>query len=336
MSKSVKLTAEHHEGRLPRDIFTNPENTLLQIRILGLMATDVPTYQHTPDRLANRLSADVKAVRKALKGLQERGLVSYLPGIESSGRGSDWRMHWPPLDVTASPEVDVHPNDGGRQTPGPTPGVSDHPLVSQESRASESGKEAKLATLASPEAAAPEPEPTPVATEAPARTTAPVAEKPKRKLQRRADPLDEPLWSDPAHPHLAEYRQRLDASGFTLLARNAQEVLGSLLQVESETSPSDAMAFLDELFTKAKAPYSPQAVDEFGRRWAKDMVSRALKRMRPAQEPAEPAEKPRVARSAAKAPVAVLGGLTAQEPATNDLLVDMAARIGAMPTSRIA
>jgi len=109
VTTKIDLTGAHF-AQIDRAIFLRTDLTLLQVRIIGLMSSDKPLYQHTPDRLASRLHSRSDKVRSALKSLQAKGMASYRTG---TGRrhDSNWTFHWPPLDVDSDFEVG-HPIEG--------------------------------------------------------------------------------------------------------------------------------------------------------------------------------------------------------------------------------
>lgn len=111
MSTKIDLDGAHF-AQIDRAIFLRTDLTLLQLRIIGVMSSDMPTFQHTPDRLASRLHSRTDKVRIALKSLQAKGMASYRTG---TGRrhDSNWTFHWPPLAVDSDFEVD-HPIEGTR------------------------------------------------------------------------------------------------------------------------------------------------------------------------------------------------------------------------------
>jgi hypothetical protein len=118
MSKQIAFgQGPDQKTSLTRWVFQRDDLTYLQLRVVGLMASDVEDWRHTPQGIADRLAGTNSAtnIRRALKALAEKGFVEYLPGTKGGGRGADWRLI---IDLT----------EGVRDEPGDEPeGVHHEP-----------------------------------------------------------------------------------------------------------------------------------------------------------------------------------------------------------------
>lgn len=260
MSKSQKFAKGDHFGQLHRSWAENPNITHLQLRIGLLMATDVDKYTHTPQRLADRLSADVKAVRKAVTGLVERGLIERLEGKEGGGRGADLVLHWPPLEIDeeddAPSEMDImlgrsperrRASDPGSETRGPTPPPS------RETQESNQGSVADS-----------------LRSSAPSQRTGGAKAKTEPTTKARNSPAAPSLLDQATSPVAVAYRDRLTTLGKTPYGDQA-DLLAALDSVD--------MGFIEHLFGGAcKAPHAVPAVTTFAQNWRKRPQSSATPR----------------------------------------------------------
>jgi hypothetical protein len=263
VSKNQDLDG-YHWGQLDRSWATNKNITHLQLRIGLLMASDVDKYQHTPQRLADRLQADVKAVRTAINGLVERGLIERLEGKEGGGRGADLMLHWPPLDLDdeddAPSDVDImlgrspigrRASDPGSQTPGPTPPPSS------------SGQSSKAVAQKSSESLR----------DSSSREEAPSAKANRPKQARNRTAPTATTWTDrfldDDYPVLAAYRDGITAGNHKIPA-DQDVIAASLDEATEKHGVQGALAFVAHVLSDSDYPHRSKAVATFLARWTPD------------------------------------------------------------------